>query len=77
MRREMARVGQTDGKGERDMKQKKKREEKVWLKEKYKFFIIVKTLSTSHQVVFLGMGISAPLLGIFGDKYGRKTVSLY
>lgn len=24
-------------------------------------------------VVFLGMGVSAPLLGIFGDKYGRKT----
>ncbi|RUS78077.1 hypothetical protein EGW08_014157, partial [Elysia chlorotica] len=27
-------------------------------------------------VVFLGMGISAPLLGIFGDKYGRKTTLL-
>ncbi|GFR78711.1 synaptic vesicle 2-related protein [Elysia marginata] len=28
-------------------------------------------------VVFLGMGIAAPLLGIFGDKYGRKTTLVF
>ena len=29
----------------------------------------------SWQVVFLGMGISSPLIGLVGDKYGRKVVS--
>ena len=27
------------------------------------------------QVVFLGMGISSPLIGLLGDKHGRKVVS--
>ena len=30
---------------------------------------------TEWQVVFLGMGISSPLIGLVGDKYGRKMVS--
>ena len=32
-------------------------------------------LYTDWQVVFLGMGISSPLIGLVGDKYGRKVVS--
>ena len=29
------------------------------------------------QAVFVGMGVSSPLLGIVGDKYGRKVVSTF
>lgn len=33
------------------------------------------TLNSCCQAVFVGMGISAPAIGLIGDKYGRKAVS--